>query len=185
MGLSGAGIAGLMSGSQALAQISSQEPDLILINGKVYTVDPLEPRAEAFAVKGGRFVAIGKTEDIKSLAGRRTQILDARQMTVVPGCIDAHNHAPGAILLYDVIVGNPYQVEFVTIASIVDKLKERARTTPPGFWVEGFFFDDTKVQDKRALSVHDLDQVSREHPVSVRHRGGHTITTARRSSSRA
>jgi len=92
----------------------------------------------------------------------------------VPGCIDAHNHAPGAILLYDVIVGNPYQVEFVTIASIVDKLKERARTTPPGFWVEGFFFDDTKVQDKRALSVHDLDQVSREHPVSVRHRGGHT-----------
>jgi predicted amidohydrolase YtcJ len=76
--------------------------------------------------------------------------------------------------LYDVIVGNPYQVEFVTIASIVDKLKERARQTPPGFWVEGFFFDDTKVQDKRALSVHDLDQVSREHPVSVRHRGGHT-----------
>jgi predicted amidohydrolase YtcJ len=175
MGLSGAGIAGLMPGSQALAQISSaQEPDLILINGKVYTVDPLEPRAEAFAVKGGRFVAIGKTEDIKSLAGRRTQVLDAKQMTVVPGCIDAHNHAPGAILLYDVIVGNPYQVEFVTIASIVDKLKERARTTPPGFWVEGFFFDDTKVQDKRALSVHDLDQVSREHPVSVRHRGGHT-----------
>ena len=49
-----------------------------------------------------------------------------------------------------------------------------ARATPAGFWVEGFFFDDTKVQDKRALNVHDLDQVSREHPVSVRHRGGHT-----------
>src|SRR5690349_9079677 len=175
MGLSGAGIAGLMPASQALAQVTSAaEPDLVLLNAKVYTVDPLEPRAEAFAVKGGRFVAIGKSEDIKSLAGRRTQVLDARQMTVVPGCIDAHNHAPGTILLYDVIVGNPYQVEFVSIASIVDKLKERARTTPPGFWVEGFFFDDTKVQDKRALDVHDLDQVSREHPVSVRHRGGHT-----------
>src|SRR5215470_9690407 len=175
MGLSGAGIASLMPGNRALAQVSSTpEPDLVLLNGKVYTVDPLEPRAEAFAVKGGRFVAVGKTEDVKSLAGRRTQVFDVRQMTVVPGFIDAHNHAPGAILLYDVIVGNPYQVEFVTIASIVDKLKERARTTPPGFWVEGFFFDDTKVQDKRALSVHDLDQVSREHPVSVRHRGGHT-----------
>src|SRR5262249_1601784 len=85
MGLSGAGIAGLMPGSRALAQISSaQEPDLILTNAKVYTVDPLEPRAEAFAVKGGRFVAIGKTEDIKSLAGRRTQVFDAKQMTVVP-----------------------------------------------------------------------------------------------------
>src|SRR5262249_5941651 len=63
---------------------------------------------------------------------------------------------------------------FVTIASIVDKLRARARETPPGFWVEGFFFDDTKVKDNRQLDIHDLDQVSREHPVSVRHRGGHT-----------
>jgi len=176
MGLSGAGIAGLAwPGHHALAQVNvAQEPDLVVLNAKVYTVDPLAPKAEALAAKGGQFVAVGKTDEIKSLAGRRTQLFDARQMTVVPGFIDAHNHAPGAILLYDVIVGNPYQVEFVTIASIVDKLKERARATPPGFWVEGFFFDDTKVQDKRALSVHDLDQVSREHPVSVRHRGGHT-----------
>ncbi len=177
MGFSGAGIASLVPwpGSVALAQVNSAlEPDLIVLNAKVYTVDPLEPRAEAFAVKAGRFVAVGRSEDIKSLVGKRTQTFDAKQMTVVPGFIDAHNHAPGAILLYDVIVGNPYQVEFVTIASIVDKLKERARATPPGFWVEGFFFDDTKVEDKRPLTVHDLDQVSREHPVSVRHRGGHT-----------
>jgi predicted amidohydrolase YtcJ len=95
-------------------------------------------------------------------------------MTIVPGFIDAHNHAPGAILLYEVLVGNPYDVEFVTIASIVDKLRARARETPAGFWVEGFFFDDTKVKDQRPLNIHDLDQVSREHPVSVRHRGGHT-----------
>jgi predicted amidohydrolase YtcJ len=92
----------------------------------------------------------------------------------VPGFIDAHNHAPGAILLYEVLVGNPYQVEFVTIASIVDKLRAKARETPAGFWVEGYFFDDTKVQDKRQLDIHDLDQVSSEHPVAVRHRGGHT-----------
>src|SRR5205807_10529986 len=110
----------------------------------------------------------------KSLIGPRTQTFDARQLTVVPGFIDAHNHAPGAILLYEVIVGNPYEVEFVTIASNVDKLRAKARETPAGFWIEGFFFDDTKVQDKRALSIHDLDQVSRENPVSVRHRGGHT-----------
>src|SRR5262249_28899400 len=67
-----------------------------------------------------------------------------------------------------------YQVEFVTIASIIDKLHAKARETPPGFWVEGYFFDDTKVQDKRALNIHDLDQVSKDHPVAVRHRGGHT-----------
>jgi len=179
MGLTGAGIAGAAGLSWlargAAAQVGSPlEPDLVVFNAKVYTVDPITPQAQAFAVKGGRFVAVGSNDAIKPLAGARTQSLDARQMTVVPGFIDAHNHAPGSILLYDVVVGNPYEVDFVTIASIVEKLRERARTTPPGFWVEGFFFDDTKVKDARALDIHDLDQVSREHPVSVRHRGGHT-----------
>jgi predicted amidohydrolase YtcJ len=178
MGLSGAGIAGLVgapwSGCTAAAAVDSQDPDLVVFNAKVYTVDPLEPSAQAFAVKAGKFVAVGGTDDVKALIGKRTQVFDAKQATVMPGFIDAHNHAPGAILLYEVLVGNPYQVEFVTIASIVDKLRAKARETPAGFWVEGFFFDDTKMQDKRALSVHDLDQVSRDHPVSVRHRGGHT-----------
>src|SRR5262249_32170474 len=177
--LAGAGLAGL-AGAQwplgsAFAQLASaQEPDLVVFNAKVYTVDPLEPRAQAFAINAGRFIAIGSDDSVKSLIGRRTQTFDAKQMTVVPGFIDAHNHAPGAILLYEVVVGNPYQVEFVTIASIIEKLRAKARETPPDFWIEGFFFDDTKVQDQRALNIHDLDQVSREHPVSVRHRGGHT-----------
>ena len=81
---------------------------------------------------------------------------------------------PGDVLLYETLVGNPFEVEIVTIASIVDKLRARARETPPGTWVEGYFFDDTKVKDRRELNVHDLDQVSNEHPVIVHHRGGHT-----------
>jgi predicted amidohydrolase YtcJ len=178
VGLSAAGVTGLITGGwprTAPAQFGSpQDPDLIVFNARVYTVDPIAPMAQAFAVKGARFVAVGSTEDMKSLAGKRTQLFDAEQMTVVPGFIDAHNHAPGAILLYEVLVGNPYEVEFVTIGSIVDKLRARARETPPGYWVEGFFFDDTKVSDKRQLNIRDLDQASRDHPVSVRHRGGHT-----------
>ena len=71
-------------------------------------------------------------------------------MTIVPGFIDCHNHAGGTTLLYEVLVGNPFEVEFVTIASIVDKLRAKARQTPPGTWVEGYFFDDTKLKDKRA-----------------------------------
>src|SRR5262249_14352379 len=179
MGLSGAGVAGFIGaqwpGSVAAAALDpALEPDLVVFNGTIYTVDPLKPRAEAFAVKAGRFVAVGNTDDIKSLIGKRTETFDAKKMTIVPGFIDAHNHAPGAILLYEVLVGNPYEVEFVTIASIIDKLRAKAHETPPGFWVEGYFFDDTKVQDKRALNIHDLDQVSKDHPVAVRHRGGHT-----------
>ena len=54
-------------------------------------------------------------------------------------------------------------------------MRQRARATPAGFWVEGYFFDDTKVQDRRTLNIDDLDHVSSDHPVAVRHRGGHTM----------
>jgi hypothetical protein len=179
LSLAGAGIGSLVSSpravaAQSIADAKPQDPDLVVFNAKVYTVDSRIPQAEAFAIKSGRFVAVGTSAEIKGLAGKATQSFDARRMTVVPGFIDCHNHAPGNTLLYDVLVGNPYVVEFVTIASIVDKLRARARETPPGTWVEGFFFDDTKVKDNRQLNIHDLDQVSKDHPVVVHHRGGHT-----------
>jgi predicted amidohydrolase YtcJ len=153
---------------------ASIDPDLVVFNAKVYTMDSGTPRAEAFAVSGGRFVAIGSTAGVRSLAGKRTQTLDAKGMTVVPGFTDCHNHAGGTTLLYEVLVGNPFEVEFVTIASIIEKLRAKARTLPPGTWVEGYFHDDTKLKDKRSITRQDLDQVSTEHPVVVRHRGGHT-----------
>ncbi len=181
--LTGAGLAGAAAAPWLRAtpvaeapggEAQEQDAALIVINAKVYTVDPASPRAEAFAVKAGRFIAVGSSTDIKGLAGKNTQTFDAKGMTVVPGFTDCHNHAPGTTLLYEVIVGNPYEVEFVTIKSIVEKLRARARETTPGTWVEGYFFDDTKVQDKRELNVHDLDEVSKDHPVVVQHRGGHT-----------
>ena len=175
--LAAAGIAGI-AGAPWQRIAKAAEPtvgaDLVVFNAKVYTVDSSAPKAEAFAVKAGRFTAVGSTNDIKGLIGKQTQTYDAKQMTIVPGFIDCHNHAPGETLLYEVLVGNPYVVEFVTIASIVEKLRARAQKTPPGIWVEGFFFDDTKVKDNRQLNVHDLDQVSKDHPVVVHHRGGHT-----------
>jgi hypothetical protein len=179
MGLAAAGAAsapwlGVHGFVAAPADAQTADADLLVLNAKVYTVDARTPRAEAFAVKGGRFVAVGSTAEMKALAGKSTQTFDAKQMTVVPGFIDCHNHAGGTTLLYEVLVGNPFEVEFVTIASIVEKLRAKAAQTPPGTWVEGFFFDDTKLKDKRALTARDLDQVSTEHPVAVRHRGGHT-----------
>lgn len=183
LGLTGVGVAGIVGGQCFGGAASAEAPDtdsarrdadLVVFNAKVYTVDQRSPKAEAFAVKDNRFVAIGNTDEMKGFVGKRTQELDAKQMTIVPGFIDCHNHAPGNVLLYEVIVGNPYVVEFVTIASIIDKLRAKAQQTPAGFWVDGFFFDDTKVKDNRALNVHDLDQVSKDHPVVVHHRGGHT-----------
>ena len=172
-GAGGGAVAAPWFGSAAVAA-EGTGPDLVVVNARVYTVDAGMPRAEGFAITAGRFIAVGSSDDMRALAGRRTQIFDARGMTIVPGFIDAHNHAPGTVLLYEVLVGNPFDVEFVSIENIVDKLRGRARETPPGTWVEGFFFDDTKVKDGRILTIRDLDQVSREHPVAVRHRGGHT-----------
>jgi predicted amidohydrolase YtcJ len=175
LGLAGAGLAGMIGAPRLqAADAGAQDPDLVVFNAKVYTVDSRTPQAEALAVKYGRFTAVGSSADIKALSGKATQTIDARQMTVVPGFIDCHNHATGSVLLYEVLVGNPYEVEFVTISSIVEKLRAKARETPPGMWVEGYFFDDTKVKDDRLLNIHDLDQVSKDHPVMVQHRGGHT-----------
>jgi predicted amidohydrolase YtcJ len=176
-GLIGAPSLALSATAQAAAQVGTaggRDSDAIVVNAKVYTMDSRAPRGEAFAITNGRFTAVGSTSDIKGLAGKNTQMFDAKGMAVVPGFIDCHNHAGGEVLLNEVLVGNPFEVEFVSIHSIVDKLKAKARQTPPGTWVEGFFFDDTKVTDKRALNIRDLDEVSRDHPVIVRHRGGHT-----------
>jgi predicted amidohydrolase YtcJ len=179
MRTSGIYAAGLVVGTPLAARIAHaatapRVPDTIIINAKIYTVDDRMPQAQAFAIKNGRFMAVGSTAAIKALASHETQVVDAHGMTVLPGFIDCHNHAPGTQLMTEVLVGNPYDVEFVTIESIVDKLKARAQTTPPGYWVSGLFFDDTKVKDNRQLTVHDLDKVSTDHPVVVNHRGGHT-----------
>lgn len=183
LGLTGASVLGLVSGgspdANAFAETDSADSDprhadLVVFNAKVYTVDPQIPKAEAFAVKGQRFVFVGSSAEARAFIGKNTRTFDAKQMTIVPGFIDCHNHAGGNILLYEVIVGNPYEVEFVTIASIIEKLRAKALKTSPGSWVDGYFFDDTKVKDNRELNAHDLDQVSKDLPVCVHHRGGHT-----------
>ena len=182
MGLTVAGAAGAFAPSllgassafQGFARSAAIDPELVVVNAKVFTMERAQPVAQAFAVSAGRFVAIGTSAEMRSLVGKRTQIIDAKGMSIVPGFIDTHNHAGGTTLLYEVLVGNPFEVEFVTIASIVEKLRVRARETPPGTWVSGYFHDDTKLTDKRLITMQDLDQVSTEHPVVVRHRGGHT-----------
>ncbi len=174
LGAAGAGLFCAASRPLWAQALSGSAADGAIVNARIYTVEPAAPRAEACAIRAGRFIAVGSNAEVRALIGKGTQVFDAGQMTVVPGFIDCHNHAVGLDVLYEAAVGNPFEVEFVTIAGIIDKLRAKARTTPPGYWVEGYFFDDTKVRDARALNVHDLDAVSRDLPVAVYHRGGHT-----------
>lgn len=166
--------AALAAPARAAKLVDPRSADLVVRNARVYTMEPAAPQAQALAVRDGRLVAVGSSDAVRALIGRGTEVLDARGMTIVPGFVDCHLHASGETLLYEVLVGNPYDVEFVTIDSIIAKLKVRAAKTPPGQWVEGFFYDDTKVKDGRLITRADLDRVSKVHPVAVYHRGGHT-----------
>jgi predicted amidohydrolase YtcJ len=154
------------SAQQLPPPLAGAEPDLIVVNGVVYTSDPAQPRAEAFAVKDGRFVAVGSTGDIRNLASRRTQVLDAQRMTVTPGFIDAHCHPSGVQELYGV------NTNLRTVREIQAAIRRKAESAAPEVWVTGFMFDDTKLD--RPLTRKDLDEATRDHPVSVAHRGGHT-----------
>ncbi|HTC35903.1 MAG TPA: amidohydrolase [Bryobacteraceae bacterium] len=174
LALAGAGLIAPALRAQEQESPSTSAPELVVFNARVVTVDPRQPRAEAFAIKNGRFLAVGSSADVRNLIRPGTPTWDAQGAFIVPGFIDTHNHAGGTTLLEEVLVGNPFEVEMVTVDSIIQKLKARAAETPPGYWVEGYFFDDTKVKDGRQLTIHDLDQVSKDHPVAVHHRGGHT-----------
>jgi predicted amidohydrolase YtcJ len=169
----GAGSALSSAGMGSAAWAAGGAPDMIVINAKVYTVDDAAPRAQAFAVKNGRFLAVGSNDEIKAYAGAGTQTVDAAGATVVPGFNDAHIHADGNEVLYGVLVGNPYEIEITTIDTIIDKLRDKAKTLPANTWVDASFYDDTKVSDGRQLTIADLDKASTTHPIKVGHRGGH------------
>jgi predicted amidohydrolase YtcJ len=169
----GAGSALSSAGMGSAAWAAGGAPDMIVINAKVYTVDDAAPRAQAFAVKNGRFLAVGSNDEIKAYAGAGTQTVDAAGATVVPGFNDAHIHADGNEVLYGVLVGNPYEIEITTIDTIIGKLRDKAKTLPANTWVDASFYDDTKVSDGRQLTIADLDKASTTHPIKVGHRGGH------------
>jgi predicted amidohydrolase YtcJ len=144
------------------------KPDLVLFNGDIRTMDPANPRAQAVAIVDGRFFAVGTNDEVGNLAGGRR--VDLGGKTVYPGFIDAHLHtaSSGLRLLKDV------NADLRSIAAIQAALRERASKTPPGQWVVGFMYDDTKTAEGRPLTRADLDAASMDHPVIVNHRGGHT-----------
>lgn len=141
-------------------------PDLIVVNARVITMDAAMPRAEAFAVKDNRFVAIGSTSDVRNLATAKTQVIDGAQMTVTPGFIDGHSHPSGVNELYSVNANVP------RVRELQAAVRAKVDRTKPGIWVDAFMFDDTKLDVE--LTRKQLDEVSPDNPVAVHHRGGHT-----------
>jgi predicted amidohydrolase YtcJ len=153
----------------ALAPLGRLEPDLILYNGNIWTVGDKLPRAQAVAISGGRFFAVGSNDEVLPLATPLTRKIDLGWKTVLPGFNDAHAHPVSSGVDHLRMVACDKE----SIAEIQSALHERAQNIPPGQWVLGFLYDDGKTL--HPLSRYDLDSAVPDHPVLVHHRGGHTV----------
>lgn len=160
--------AAALSTGEARANDALGKADTIVTGGNVLTMDTANPRAEALAVRGERILAVGSCADIEALAGRATRRIDARGLTVTPGFIDSHSHP----LFAEEAVG--VNVNLRRIEDVKEALAGKAANTPPGHWVRGVMYDDTKFEDERPLNRRDIDEAVPDHPVYVGHRGGHT-----------
>lgn len=161
---------GMFAAAIPLLSFGKIEPEIILYNGNIFTINPKEPTAQALAIADGRLIAVGNNAEILRLATARTKKIDLGFKTVLPGFIDAHTHPAYSGIKHLKMV----DCDLRSIKDIKEAIKQRAAITPKGNWVEGFKYDDTKTNEGRKINMADLDDVAPEHPVRITHRGGHT-----------
>ena len=154
------------------------EPDLILRNGRILTLDPARPEAEAFAVRGGRIVAVGADAEILRGRGRETRVVDAGGRAAMPGLFDAHPHMDreGLKARGGIPIGG-----LGSVAEIVEVVREAASRTPPGEWIvtmpmelapahgmPRYVSEPGQLAEGRFPDRRDLDAAAPDHPVLIR-----------------
>lgn len=140
--------------------------DLVVENAQVYTVDAAKPKASAFAVKEGKFIAVGT--DVKKHIGPKTRKIDAQGAAIIPGLIDSHVHMRG---LGDMLETMDLR-GVSSIEEIARRVKEKAASLPKGTWIRGRNWDQTNWGGKFPVAA-DLDQAATEHPVYLTRVDGH------------
>ncbi|WP_267245169.1 amidohydrolase [Streptomyces sp. PR69] len=153
----------VVSTAQRPAGPGSGRPDLILYGGKVITVDPRFTVAEAVAVTGDRFSAVGRDREVLARAGPGTRCVDLAGRAVMPGIIDAHfrllDRATAQLHGADVSLAE-------SVADILDAVRERARRLPAGAVITsnaGWY--PQMLKEGRAPSREELDRAAPDHPV--------------------
>lgn len=142
--------------------------DLIITNGRVYTVDANQPWAEALACRDGRLLALGSNADIQSLAGPETKKQDAGGRLILPGLIDAHVH----FLQYAI---RRQQVPLFGIADfreVQEKVAAACYQAQPGEWIIGWGWDEN-LWDVQPHARY-LDAVAPDNPVVLARMDMHT-----------
>jgi predicted amidohydrolase YtcJ len=144
---------------------------MVLLNGKILTVDPHDSVAEAVAIgTDARIIAVGSNADVRARMDANTKVIDLHGRTATPGLIDSHGHySDGAINeLYTVNLS-----EATKITEIVEKIAERAKTLKPGEWILGTGWDESKLKELRYVVAADLDKAAPKNPVWLLHTTGH------------
>jgi predicted amidohydrolase YtcJ len=143
--------------------------DLVLVNGKVWTVDRGRPEAEALAAWQGRLLAVGANDEIRRLVGPGTRVLDAGGRRVVPGFYDSHVH----------LLGSGLRLAEVALKDAADeaefgrRLREFDRKLPPGRWILGGEWDHDRTFAGRLPTAELLDRYVHDRPVFLRRYDGH------------
>ncbi|OFW26979.1 MAG: hypothetical protein A3H97_08775 [Acidobacteria bacterium RIFCSPLOWO2_02_FULL_65_29] len=144
--------------------------DLVLVGGRILTVDANDAIAEAIAVTGGKIVAVGTNADIRSRVGDRTQTIDLRGRTATPGLIDSHTHFSAAAELYTLDLSD---VNIKKMSDVVERVAARVKNLKPGEWAEGRGWDEGRLAERRYIAATDLDTVAPNNPVWLTHTTGH------------
>ncbi len=155
-------LVGLTSNSPP-PSIAQQAADVVLLNGKIVTVDKNFSTKQAIAIKGGKFLATGTSDEIRRSVGPNTRTIDLKGRTVLPGLIDSHLHAIRSGRTWDL------EVNWVSVKSLAEGFKmiaDRAAKTPPGTWIRvAGGWHETQLAEKRMPTVAELDQLAPNHPV--------------------
>ncbi len=144
-------------------------PDLILVNGKIYTMDPARPRAHALAFANGRAAAF----DDEALAARdaRTEVIDLRGRAVIPGLIDHHIHFTAyASSLARVNLDGAQSLE-----DAVARVAERVKTAKPGEWIVGLGWNHLDWRVPQFPTQAPLNAIAPNNPVALDRKDGHSV----------
>jgi len=143
----------------------AQTADMILVNGKILTLDERSSVQQALAVTDGRISSLGRSADIMKLSGRKTRVVNLRGRTVIPGLIDSHIHAIRAALSYSVEVN---WIGTSSLAEALSRIRDAARAAKPGDWVivAGGWTPD-QFQERRRPTQAELAAAAPDHPVYV------------------
>lgn len=151
------------------APVAALAPDLLILNAAVRTLDPAQPQAEALAVFGNRIVAVGRSAELRALAGPNTRVIDAAGRSVLPGFNDAHVHwLSGGFALTNVDLRDA-----ATPAEFARRIGDFAKTLPKGRWILGGDWDHEKFPAAPLPTKDWIDAVTPDHPVFVSRTDGH------------